>query len=138
MEASVSLLTARTICMQMFEIKRLLKSNEKFSDSLTDSVKKFVLYNNLNRHHLSVYKNSGNIILETLADFGLVIDFAQERFPKLDTFELSLHGFSLEKFINLLETKTEIGLNVDMWDTPDERNYLSTDEVTFFFKSSKG
>ena len=82
MSENASLLTATTICMQMFEIKRLLSVDKAFTDSLTDSVTKFVLYNNLNRHHLPEFRNSGNVMVEQLADLGLVIEFAIGKFPK--------------------------------------------------------
>ena len=125
------LLQADKIWMQFFEVKTMLESKWEFSEMLKDSVKTFVLYNSTSK--LQNFKNSkfSQIPLDNIDSLDLMLMFAVENFPKLESFEVSKFGFSAQKFIEILDTKYSLRLTIDMYEPPEYRNFLSAENATF-------
>ena len=129
------LLQADKIWMQLYEVKAMLESKCEFSEMLKESVKTFVLYNSTSK--LQNIKSSvfTTIPIDSINSLDLMLMFAVENFPKLESFEISKFGFSALKFNEILDTKYSLKLTIDMYELPEERNFLSAENATFFFRN---
>mmetsp|Transcript_35441 Transcript_35441/g.40984 ORF Transcript_35441/g.40984 Transcript_35441/m.40984 type:complete len:136 (+) Transcript_35441:484-891(+) len=59
--SSYIMLRANTICMQFFEVKRMLESGKEFTEMLKDSVENFVVYNSISKYN-TIKKSNYNFV----------------------------------------------------------------------------